>query len=151
VVSPLPISRGGSKSARTATASKLAGKRIILDSRAAPALRRRRRAAEFRGLVADDSVDAIVLSHAHQDHVGSLPVLMRRQPHAPVFMTEATRQLSDVMLHNSVNVMLKKREEGVTSYPLFSHREVDDRRRALAARPPLHQPLRCDRRAAARR
>jgi Cft2 family RNA processing exonuclease len=50
---------------------------------------------------------------------------MRRQPQAPVFMTEATRQLSDVMLHNSVNVMMKKRDEGVTDYPLFTHREVD--------------------------
>ena len=70
-------------------------------------------------------MDAIVLSHAHQDHVGSLPVLMRQHPDAPVFMTEATRQLSDVMLHNSVNVMTKKRDDGVTDYPLFTHREVE--------------------------
>jgi Cft2 family RNA processing exonuclease len=70
-------------------------------------------------------VDAIILSHSHQDHVGSLPVLMRRQPRARVYMTEATRQLSDVMLHNSVNVMLKKKEEGVANYPLFTHREID--------------------------
>src|ERR1700761_1605786 len=102
----------------------LAGQRIVLDSGLHP---------RFDGLAAlpdfsqlpDGTVDAIVLSHAHQDHVGSLPVLMRRQPQAPVFMTEATRQLSDVMLHNSVNVMMKKREEGITEYPLFTHREVD--------------------------
>ncbi len=54
-----------------------------------------------------------------------MPVLMRRQPQAPVFMTEATRQLSDVMLHNSVNVMMKKRDDGIADYPLFTHREVD--------------------------
>ena len=102
----------------------LAGKRIVLDCGLHP---------KFDGLpaepnltlVADESVDAIVLSHAHQDHLGSLPVLMRRQSQAPVFMTEATRQLSDIMLHNSVNVMLKKKEDGVSEYPLFTHREVD--------------------------
>ena len=77
------------------------------------------------GALPDGVADAIVVSHAHQDHIGSLPVLMRRQPQAPVFLTEATRQLGDVMLHNSVNVMMKKRDEGVTDYPLFSHREVD--------------------------
>ena len=101
-----------------------AGKRVLLDSGLHP---RHDGIAALPDLdlAAPDSVDAIVLSHAHQDHVGSLPVQMRRQPRAPVFMTEATRQLSEVMLHNSVNVMLKKREEGVTSYPLFGHREID--------------------------
>jgi Cft2 family RNA processing exonuclease len=101
-----------------------AGKRIVLDSGLHPRLDGIPALPNF-GAVQDGTVDAIVLSHAHQDHVGSLPVLMRRQPQAPVFTTEATRQLSEVMLHNSVNVMTKKREEGVTDYPLFTHREVD--------------------------
>ena len=76
-------------------------------------------------LLPADSADAIVLSHAHQDHVGSLPVLMRQQPRAPVFMTEATRQLSDQMLHNSVNVMGHKVEDALMDRPHFTHREVD--------------------------
>jgi Cft2 family RNA processing exonuclease len=83
----------------------------------------------------DDSVDAIVLTHAHQDHVGSLPVLMRRQPRARVFMTEATRQLSGIMLHNSVNVMGKKRDDGTAGAPLFTHREVDSIERRWAPVP----------------
>jgi Cft2 family RNA processing exonuclease len=102
----------------------IAGKRLVLDSGLHPRFDGDLALPNI-GLVGDGSVDAIVLSHAHQDHVGSLPVLQRRQPQAPVFMTEATRQLSEVMLHNSVNVMLKKREEGVTGYPLFAHREID--------------------------
>ncbi|MDR3403626.1 MAG: MBL fold metallo-hydrolase [Chthoniobacter sp.] len=102
----------------------LAGKRIVLDSGLHPRFDGAAALPDFSRLP-DGTADAIVLSHAHQDHVGSLPVLMRRQPQAPVFMTEATRLLSDVMLHNSVNVMMKKREEGVTEYPLFTHREVE--------------------------
>src|SRR5438045_3198450 len=69
---------------------------------------------------------AIIISHAHQDHIGTLPVLVRRQPHARVFMTEATSEIGCVLLHNSVNVMTRQREDlGLTIYPLFGHREVD--------------------------
>jgi Cft2 family RNA processing exonuclease len=71
-------------------------------------------------------VNAILISHAHQDHIGTLPVLMRGQPHARVFMPEATGEIGRVLLHNSVNVMMRQREElGLTLYPLFTHREAE--------------------------
>ena len=102
-----------------------AGKRIVLDCGMHPRLEGTEGLPEIEALE-DDSVDAIVLSHAHQDHIGSIPALMRRQPRAPLFATDATRQVGDVMLHNSVNVMMRIREEkGVASYPIFTHREVD--------------------------
>jgi Cft2 family RNA processing exonuclease len=51
---------------------------------------------------------------------------MRRQPQARVFMTEPTTEIGNVLLHNSVNVMTRQREElGTTLYPLFTHREID--------------------------
>lgn len=71
-------------------------------------------------------IDAIIVSHAHQDHIGTLPVLMRRQPQARVFMTETTAEIGDALLHNSVNVMTRQREElGTTLYPLFTHKEAN--------------------------
>ena len=74
----------------------------------------------------DQRLDAIIISHSHQDHIGTLPVLMRRQPRARVFMTEATAEIGNTLLHNSVNVMTRQREEiGTTLYPLFTHRETD--------------------------
>ena len=74
----------------------------------------------------DREVDAIIISHAHQDHIGTLPVLMRRQPQARVFMTEATAEIGSTLLHNSVNVMTRQREElGTTLYPLFTHKEAN--------------------------
>jgi Cft2 family RNA processing exonuclease len=76
--------------------------------------------------IADREVEAILMSHAHQDHIGTLPLAMRRFPGARVFMTEATADVGSVLLHNSVNVMTRQREEiGEMSYPLFTHREID--------------------------
>lgn len=76
--------------------------------------------------IADRHIDAILISHAHQDHIGTLPVLMRRQPRARVFMTDATAEIGDTLVHNSVNVMTRQREElGTILYPLFTHRETD--------------------------
>lgn len=73
-----------------------------------------------------DSVDTILVSHAHHDHTGALPLLMRDHPGARVFMSEPTYYLSEPLLHNSVQVMLKQKlEKGIAEYPLFTHRELD--------------------------
>ena len=76
--------------------------------------------------LAFDSVDTILVSHAHHDHTGALPLLMREHPSARVFLSEATYFLAEPLLHNSVQVMLKqKAEKGIAEYPLFTHRELD--------------------------
>ena len=76
--------------------------------------------------IGDQPLDAILVSHSHQDHLGTLPVLMRRQPNARVFMPEATADIGATLLHNSVNVMTRQREElGAALYPLFTHRETE--------------------------
>src|SRR6266850_7325164 len=77
--------------------------------------------------VKDLGCDAIVISHCHHDHVGALPVAVRYFPQAHVLMTELSYFLVERVLHNSVNVMKRQREEcGIREYPLFTHDEVDD-------------------------
>jgi Cft2 family RNA processing exonuclease len=102
-----------------------AGKRLLLDAGSHPK-REGTEGLPRLELIKDGTLDAILMSHAHQDHIGSLPVAMRRHPDAPVLMTQATRDVGEVMLHNSVNVMLaEKNERDVPGYPLFTHRELD--------------------------
>jgi Cft2 family RNA processing exonuclease len=102
-----------------------AGQRLVLDCGMHPKQEGEEALPNFRALD-ERPLDAIIVSHAHLDHIGTLPVLMRRQPDARIFMTETTAEIGSALLHNSVNVMTRQREElGVVMYPLFTHKETD--------------------------
>ena len=95
-------------------------------------------------LLKDGSVDSVVVTHAHLDHVGSLPVLMAAQPQAKVFLSPAVAELGKAMLHNSVNVMQSKRTElGIAEYPFFTHRDLDELEERFAPRA-LERPFDLD-------
>lgn len=99
--------------------------RIVLDAGMHPKAKGLECLPDLRWLE-DGTADAIIITHAHLDHVGGLPVLMRRHPAAQVFMTDLTGDIADAMLHNSCNVMTFQRDqEGIREFPLFTHREVD--------------------------
>ncbi len=72
------------------------------------------------------SILSTILTHAHQDHVGCLPLLQSKQPEMPVLMTPGTARISDIMLHNSVNVMTRQQHDlGLSEPPLYSHRSIE--------------------------
>lgn len=76
----------------------------------------------LRGL----TLDLIIITHCHLDHIGSLPVVMREHPNTPVIMTTSSRMLVERMLHNSANVMMRQKEEdNIPDYPLFTHDDID--------------------------
>lgn len=104
---------------------KAAGRNILLDSGLHPKGEGLAALPNF-SFLGDATLDAIVITHAHQDHVGSLPYLTRYHRNTRVYMTSATAAVANVMLHNSVNVMLRQREEAnILEYPLFTHRGVE--------------------------
>src|SRR5438067_8340076 len=119
-----------------------AGHRLVLDCGMHPKFEGEEALPNSKSL-GERKLDAIIISHSHQDHLGTLPVLMRRQPQARVFMTEPTAEIGNTLLHNSVNVMTRQREEfgpaAAGLYPLFTHRETDraaDRWQYCALRQP---------------
>ena len=72
------------------------------------------------------TLDLIIITHCHLDHIGSLPVVMREHPNTPVVMTTSSRMLIERMLHNSANVMMRQKEENnIPDYPLFTHDDID--------------------------
>jgi metallo-beta-lactamase family protein len=50
------------------------------------------------------TLDGVILSHAHIDHSGNLPGLYRAGFRGPIFCTEATADVAEVMLRDSVRI-----------------------------------------------
>jgi len=94
--------------ARTVTGSMhlltINGKRLLLDCGLYQGRREEANARNSQLPFEAKSVDACVLSHAHMDHSGVLPVLTKNGFEGPIFCTSATRDLSAVMLRDSANI-----------------------------------------------
>ena len=72
-------------------------------------------------------LDGIVLTHAHIDHSGRLPLLLRHGFHAPIYATSATRDLCAVMLPDAAHIqeqdhefLLRRGKAGPASEPLYT-------------------------------
>jgi metallo-beta-lactamase family protein len=76
-------------------------------------------------------IDGVVLSHAHIDHSGRLPLLVKEGFHGPIYATPATRDLCAVMLADAAHIQEKDHEflsrhgkAGIESEPLYSLRDA---------------------------
>lgn len=86
--------------------------------------------------VRDLSIDFVILSHCHLDHLGSLPVLLREHPRTRVLCSPASRIIATRILRNSIGVMMRQRDElHVNEYPLYTYSELDNVEAALTALP----------------
>lgn len=119
-----------------------AGKRILLDC----GMSQGSREAEARN--ADPfpfdpaSLDALIVSHAHIDHIGRVPLLVQRGFAGPIYAQQATADLMPIMLLDSASLAEsdaeranRKRGEGEPeTLPLYTR---DDVRAAMARVRPL--------------
>jgi metallo-beta-lactamase family protein len=77
-------------------------------------------------------VDAVLLTHAHIDHCGNLPNLVKQGFKGPIYCTDATRALTAVMLGDAAKIqeedaayLNRKREKGEPRVePIYDARDV---------------------------
>jgi len=82
------------------------------------------------------SVDAVILSHAHVDHCGLLPLLYKEGCDAPLYSTLGTAEITGVMLADSARLQVSDAQfynkihaaENLTIEPLY---DEDDANKAL--------------------
>ena len=55
-------------------------------------------------------LDFVLITHAHIDHTGNLPLLYAHGFRGPIYMTPATVALSDIMLRDSAHIQLAEAE-----------------------------------------
>src|SRR6185295_14925228 len=81
-----------------------------------------------------NGLDAVLLTHAHLDHVGRLPLLLKAGYQGEIHATGATRDLAGLILRDSAKVQAydvehKNRKRSVAGkpllQPLYSAEEVE--------------------------
>ena len=74
------------------------------------------------------SIDALVVTHAHLDHVGRIPKLVKEGFKGKIFSTAATKDLAELILHDSIAILAEEAKR-LGRDPLYS---AEDASRALA-------------------
>lgn len=106
--------------------------RVLVDSGLFQGEREWRRRNWDAPYVEPSSVDAVVLTHAHLDHCGYLPVLVKHGYRGPVWCTEGTAQLAEIVLLDAGHLQEQEAEHsrahGYSKHkdpePLFSQEDA---------------------------
>lgn len=71
------------------------------------------------------SIDAVILTHAHLDHCGRLPRLVRKGFRGPIFATDATRELAKLVLADAAKLQAEDARHASGQPMLFTPDDVD--------------------------
>ena len=68
----------------------------------------------------------MIITHAHLDHIGSLPIFHRNFPDVPMICTHGTREIAHVMLTDGLKVQTAQQKEGNEDFgQVFSADDLD--------------------------
>jgi metallo-beta-lactamase family protein len=133
----MPITLTCLGAARTVTGSKhlldVDGRRLLVDCGMFQGLRELRERNWQPLPVRPDSLDAVVLTHAHLDHCGLLPRLVAQGFKGRIFCTPATAELAKIVLADAAKLQEEDAEranrKGYTKHqpalPLFTSEDAD--------------------------
>jgi Cft2 family RNA processing exonuclease len=85
------------------------------------------------------SLDAILVTHAHADHIGALPLVHLAYPQVPLYASEATCALTRIMLADALKIMESRwiQEQEIPLYPEHAVESMLSRMKSV----PLNHPL----------
>lgn len=70
------------------------------------------------------SLSALIITHAHLDHVGRIPKLVKDGYQGPIYSTPETRELAELVLNDAVGILaLEAKQNG--GLPLYSIEDVE--------------------------
>ena len=67
-------------------------------------------------------IDALVITHAHGDHIGRVPKLVREGFSGTIYSTTPTRQLSQIMFYDALSIMQNDKD---IREPLFLKEDIE--------------------------
>lgn len=75
-------------------------------------------------LIREKNVDVALITHAHQDHIDSLPYLVQHHPYIRIATTPQTRGVAELTLHNTVNILAEQLKDH-PELRAYTHEEID--------------------------
>ena len=107
------------------------GKKILLDCGMFQGHRKEAAEKNEKLLWDPKDLDAILLSHAHIDHSGLLPLMVKEGYEGPIYSTHATRDLCNYMLMDSAYIQerevewMKKKKKKIDEEPLYNSEDAE--------------------------
>ncbi len=99
------------------------GTGILLDSGIHPRKTGKESLPEFE-LIKNEPLDFLFITHAHQDHIGALPFLIKKFPHVKIYSTKQTLEVAKLTLHNTVRIT-NEQMTGTVNELLYDHDDID--------------------------
>lgn len=114
---------GADEVGASSTLVEIAGKRILVDAgiRISPRSSRgiqNDQLPDLRAITDAGGIDVILVTHAHTDHTGALPLVVEQYPHIRVIATRPTQVLTRILQADAQNIM-RSRQEHEGELPIF--------------------------------